>query len=1213
MTFRVFGRVIVKESRGPVPDLMVSVFDADPHRHGGSPGDVAGLRFDRIGDTLGTGVTDEHGRFEVPFEAEDFRDPGERRPDLVVAVFAPLTSEDPGVAPRPPGDRLLHFSTHPWVRAGRHEGVVVRVREAQLTAHGIGAPARPPADERTRRERLATAFAVAQQRREELVEVAAETIAHGAGAALEARTRSAKAALTFSTVDPAIRDDPFVIPDTATLVERRERIEEALDGAAVTGLEDLGKAITGPVALRIDEHRLRDLLPPGATLDDIPLPVTLDVLCGLIHAAAGGHDLRRTRSLRDAAERLRTLRGEPVEPGEEDEDHDDEDEGPGGGDTDASVSERIKALVEAQVADLADGADTGEPLGPLALQRLRVELAAAEIAAGPADTTAYHDLHTIQIAYPDVWVEALDPRMRKRIRKLHEKANRLARETGLGDDAELGGEIDDLEEFLDYTAGLADAVTDARRGSMREEVGLLWADVKPHWHLLEPAEAAFLTEVATEPFRDLDAIDAYRSSLREREPWKEEIAKRVATGRELLDGITWELRSGASTTDDDADDSEVSPIARLRRLLEETAAALGEKYAFRYYAANSVNFGIVVTYRQRWEPGSYQVGEMVGTVPLAPGETRRLNVRETRRTSRARKELERALSAQSGESSRTARATTEVVRRAEASTNFTMTSEGSLNIAGIASIGGGTSFARNQSTHSQTVKGDFREAVIRASHELRNERSLELATSQEDETETTATGELSNPNTELTVTYLLYELERQFRVSEQLHRLQPVVLVAQRVPRPDQITEAWLLRHEWILRRVLLDDSLARALDDLHGSFAGEEVSIGVKRANWEAQVRMLENLEGEHSRWLALKRELNRDLIDATYRERVAEAAEDAGGLLGDIGRSLSGFDPLDMAEGELEARRKSIEEHLKWVHDELQQSAEKLAAGRGQLDAATRAYAEALEAGMQRRALIDQLRIHVKDNILHYMQAIWSHEPPDQRYFRLHEVRVTFPQAGTVTCRVRAAAPEEGGHPLPGAPFRNVVIENCEAPRWDPDAARRRSLHEVADLDKPLGFKGNYMIFPLRECNLVTDYMLREYVDGYFGIRDPDELSEFSTAELVDYREALDPDEREALDALLTRRLSSPASDGETVVLPTGHMYMEALVGTHTLLEPFKLAHRGIDAAKAREELRRAGLENLRYAARLVADEPLLDDPEIETRVDVTGDGAGVNVDVP
>ena len=45
-----------------------------------------------------------------------------------------------------------------------------------------------------------------------------------------------------------------------------------------------------------------------------------------------------------------------------------------------------------------------------------------------------------------------------------------------------------------------------------------------------------------------------------------------------------------------------------------------------------------------------------------------------------------------------------------------------------------------------------------------------------------------------------------------------------------------------------------------------------------------------------------------------------------------------------------------------------------------------------------IERLRIHVKDNIMYYMQAIWTHEPPDQRYFRIYNYEVPeFGASGT------------------------------------------------------------------------------------------------------------------------------------------------------------------------------------------------------------------------
>ena len=44
-------------------------------------------------------------------------------------------------------------------------------------------------------------------------------------------------------------------------------------------------------------------------------------------------------------------------------------------------------------------------------------------------------------------------------------------------------------------------------------------------------------------------------------------------------------------------------------------------------------------------------------------------------------------------------------------------------------------------------------------------------------------------------------------------------------------------------------------------------------------------------------------------------------------------------------------------------------------------------------------------------------------------------------------------------------------------------RRSPQIADLDRPLGFKGNYMIFPLRKSNPLTDLMMVPYVDAELG----------------------------------------------------------------------------------------------------------------------------------
>jgi hypothetical protein len=91
------------------------------------------------------------------------------------------------------------------------------------------------------------------------------------------------------------------------------------------------------------------------------------------------------------------------------------------------------------------------------------------------------------------------------------------------------------------------------------------------------------------------------------------------------------------------------------------------------------------------------------------------------------------------------------------------------------------------------------------------------------------------------------------------------------------------------------------------------------------------------------------------------------------------------------------------------------------------------------------------------------------------------------------------------------------------------------------------------------------------------------------------------------MARRLLA-ADSPEMVIVPSNSLYIEALPGTHPLLEDFKLIHRAIDVKKAQAELRHAELENLRLAARLANGE--LGDPDID-KVVVVGNGKNVTVD--
>ena len=186
--------------------------------------------------------------------------------------------------------------------------------------------------------------------------------------------------------------------------------------------------------------------------------------------------------------------------------------------------------------------------------------------------------------------------------------------------------------------------------------------------------------------------------------------------------------------------------------------------------------------------------------------------------------------------------------------------------------------------------------------------------------------------------------------------------------------------------------------------------------------------------------------------------------------------------------------------------------------------------------------------------------------------------------------------------------------------------TLAEVADLDNLMGFKGNYLIFPLKQSNALTDFMMTPYVDSELGLRDPDEFANWTPEEFVAYARALNEEMQEQLqDEEITaeevqatidqlteqykRLISAPRRAQDQITVPTGSLYIEALPGAHPILEDFKLMHRAIDVKKVQGETRKIEMENVRYAARLLADEH--EDPEIEKKIIVEGDASHAPVD--
>lgn len=574
------------------------------------------------------------------------------------------------------------------------------------------------------------------------------------------------------------------------------------------------------------------------------------------------------------------------------------------------------------------------------------------------------------------------------------------------------------------------------------------------------------------------------------------------------------------------------------------------------------------------------MGELVKTIPLAPKGVRRFSHKTTIKKSRAEREVESSVHSRRSDSSETSRAETEILRKAQARTNFSLGAEGGLNL-GVAEVSASTQFEHSAASSSQETKKTFREAVFKASEEYRAERKLEVNVSASEEMALEESGEINNPNDEITVTYLFYELQRRYRVSEKIHRVNPVVLVAQEVPRPNETDEDWIVAHDWILRRVILDDSFLPAMDYLITKVVGDEVALQEMFQNLEQQRRLLEELKDElvaireqsGRRYAALQRAI-------TQRAAAVEAEEDEG-FLESTHNFFFGGDASVSPE-----TRQILEESARDAYERAAKEEKVLQARLERestaLATSTDEYTRKLSAHLNRKAQIARLRVHIKSNILYYMQAIWSHEPPDQRFFRLHNVQV--PRMSGELKYTLVEDPDA----MPVPPDWKKPLKLVTKGKFDSNFGGFETLEEAADLDNLLGFKGNYMLFPLKRSNLLTDFMMTPYLDPVAGLRDPDPLGDWTLQEFAHYvcclRENLSDEEFDELRPGLEetrRRISNAPSREEEILVPTNSLFIETLPGKHPILEDYKLYHRVMDVKKAQAQVRAQELDNVRAAA--------------------------------
>lgn len=1183
MSFIFSGFVVVRETNAPLSGLRVVLFDVDPVSENAgsrpSPAEPFPSPEDFIpGQRLGSVLTDATGSFRFDFETREF-EPGDpsKRPDLLVYVLAPEDTDPRSRIPASMSRRVLHFSVERTRDAGRSEAVLIRLPQALVAPLGL-APAYPAAPDAAGTAMVGHARAAALARAEDSARHLREQVR--AVAPLREAAVHAFRDFSASRFPVAFRASPFYARGPG-------EAQTKLVAAALASIAEQ-REVAAPRYLRkrLPAAMLRaaglEVLPDGGLRGDLSVPAAIgDVL------PRQGGDLYRTAPLINAClDRSRAsalLDGLPNPPGA------DPVSPPGAPPAtptaEMTIAERVSALLA--TATTPEENLRYLPADPLATTRAQIEFAAPK---GAADVTAYFDFQSLQIAFEPIWSELFSGRIEDLGQRLYRDWNRLTGGTSVDgtvaprNPSDLGSlineyrrmtetvdEVDPPPPFLDeLMRGTAVVTPELWRALTAEQRDAVRAAVQTVWQ-------------RNSPLNSDNAIASRRT-----------IGAILAEAQRRLDA------SGAG-------------YSGLSRLADDLERALAQPYRFDVFAG--VNLGVMATYRQAWEPLGYQAGRLVSTLPLAPKETRRFAAKQVTRTSGMRKETREQMSDSKSESSQTDRTEAAIVKRARDRTSFENQSRVQGGIEGTIEASTQSTFSIEAETSSENSKRNFREAVMRSAYEYRQTTKVELESSTSLESSTESTIEVTNPNDEITVTYLIYELERQFAISEELHKVTPVVLVAYDVPRPDHITKSWLIAHAWILRKVLLDPSLEKVLEHLHSEHAGEAATLAHLRESMERQLDLLEATTAQ----LRMKTRTSEDSFAAlrTAMLRLSDEGSTSD-VLGDVAKALA-FGPLGLLIGQGGddggARREEVAKlTLERADKETQEATGRVSREVLALKEATQAYVEAAKRQINMEVETARLITHVQQNILSYMQAIWDHEPPDQRYFRIYDLDVPWIESPTALPR---------GYRFPAGPWttnldgESYPIE-LEYPLPSSPTVTTRKLFQVADLDRPLGYKGNYAIFRAKQVNYMHLYMMQPYFseDGG-GVTDPDPVSRYSTQELLAYLACVRRHAPEAVAAetarvrdLLERKLSRGYPERETVSIPTGSTFVEALPGKHPILEDFKRVHRALDVKKVQADVRAQELENLRLASRLFAAQ--LEDPQIDRKIVVTGhDGLIVPTD--
>ncbi len=605
-------------------------------------------------------------------------------------------------------------------------------------------------------------------------------------------------------------------------------------------------------------------------------------------------------------------------------------------------------------------------------------------------------------------------------------------------------------------------------------------------------------------------------------------------------------------------------------------------YDFELYNPTTWNLGIRVVYRQEWRPLGNQRGEIVKTIPLGPKQVEKVTTKiirrmKTTRTAETLKSVETT-----SEVTDTTKDSTEIVNEAAKTYGWNVEAEASVGFAGISAGVSGGSHEENEERSSE-ASNHLTEAMQKTASKIKTETKMVVSTESESTYESETASEIVNPNEEIPITYVYSKFLRQYEVFTSVAEVQNVIMVAERIPNPHEVNFEWVKRNDWIIAKVLLDDSFRDALSSI--SQAPKPIDYSQITDTLGSK---LESIVGTGE--------------EEGFLERFAGKLQ--GGSL-----SLAGVDMISDAQSN--------------YRESLQRKFE------------TNREIELVEIKR------DRLYQHIRDNILHYCRAIWNHEDPQQRILRYKKLEkhggIKIPLDWEFTGTLGYTSDSD-------AEVDDMELLLNEIERYETDEEEDTNFElegefigdsdtsvYITDLINPaglIGYQGNYAIYLVKPSFLDSDlykilqimktpylyYPPEDDTNGEIGpiLMDP-ELKrltiEVETSGKIPDDDDDDDDEKiSMIDYIpeLRARHAAAILEGDDAVddlfddvelfkkyypeyllrkkrtrrflLDTYNLVIDIEPGMGTALETFKLAHRGIDILKTLEEKKAIELENKR-----------------------------------